>query len=72
MKAEMGRKLSKRQGYAPIQAAKRGIAADWATGAQKKTPAEAPGFEVCRYGGKAVGQAYCTGARDRAGGAPCG
>jgi hypothetical protein len=55
MKAEMGRKLSKRQGYAPIPAAEKRYAADWATGAQKKTPAEAPGFEVRQYGGKAVG-----------------
>jgi hypothetical protein len=56
MKAEMGRKLSKSVRDTRLsRRPKRGIAADWATGAQKKTPAEAPGFEVRQYGGKAVG-----------------
>jgi hypothetical protein len=55
MKAEMGRKLSKRQGYAPVPGSRDGEA-QWmgVTGAQKKTPAEAPGLEACQYGGKAL------------------
>jgi len=51
----MGRKLSKRQGYAPIPAAEKRYCGRLGYRRAKKDPAEAPGFEVRQYGGKAVG-----------------
>src|SRR5580700_7777619 len=55
MKAEMGQKLSKRQGYPPIQTAEKRDCGGLGH-RREKNPAEAPGLEVRQYGGKAVGQ----------------
>jgi len=70
MKAEMGRKLSKRQGYAPIQAAEKRDCGRLGYRRAKKDPGGGRGLRFASTAEKRW--AYCAGARDRAGGAPCG